>query len=228
MSHKFTAATCGKSWSECHRPVPWGTTLWNSWFMWQPCSFRVRVFSASIWAWNRTIQSLGRRLNTSALIGVTVSSSKRSVTSRWLLRVTESPKWRFWQDLQAETKNLGWNRCLWRPKARIHLSCLTRPVAKWDCRLFLVQSERTLRNIQSSAKQFENFWWAGIKEPGSWLEARITFKEVECSQQVVTWSNGGIYKSGSSWIQSDCGDCPVDGMTCFCREVKSTGTVCYK
>ena len=134
----------------------------------------------------------------------------------------EGPKWRFWQDLQAETK-IWVKSMLVTPKGRIHLELLDEASGEVTAAFSWSKVSGALRNIQSSRKTIENFGELVIKNRAAGLEARITFKESGMFSASGNEVNGGIYKSGSSPESS-----PIVGLSgrwddMLCREVKSAG-----
>jgi oxysterol-binding protein-related protein 3/6/7 len=107
----------------------------------------------------------------------------------------ESKKWRFWQDLQAETKLWG-KSMLITPKGKIHLELLDEESG--EVRSYFVWSKVSgaLRNVYSSKKSIENYGDLVIKNRSAGLESRITFKESGMFSNSGNEIQGGIYKSG--------------------------------
>ena len=135
----------------------------------------------------------------------------------------ESRKWRFWQDLQAETK-LWVKSMLVTPKGRLHLELLNEETGEVMTAYSWSKVSGALRNIQSSRKTIENFGELVIKNRAAGLEARITFKESGMFSNSGNEVYGGIYKIGSS---SD--SVPIVGLSgrwddMLCKEVKAPGS----
>lgn len=106
----------------------------------------------------------------------------------------ESVKWRFWQDVQAETKLWG-KSMLISPKGKIHLEFL-------DGRGEVVSSfvwskvSGALRNVYSAKKSIENYGDLVIKNRKAGIEARICFKESGMFSNSGNELQGGIFKTG--------------------------------
>lgn len=129
----------------------------------------------------------------------------------------ESKKWRFWQDLQAETKLWG-KSMLISPKGKIHLELLDEESGQVQNTFVWSKVSGALRNIYSSKKSIENYGELVIKNRKSGLESRIKFEEggmfSSCGNEVI----GGIYKMNS--------DVPLVKLSgrwddMFCKEVRT-------
>ncbi len=108
----------------------------------------------------------------------------------------ESKKWRFWQDLQAETKLWG-KSMLITPKGRIHLEILDELSGKVQNSFVWSKVSGALRNFYSAKKSVENYGELVIKNRQNGLEARITFKEGGMFSSSGNEVSGGIFKQNS-------------------------------
>lgn len=135
----------------------------------------------------------------------------------------ESRKWRFWQDLQAETK-LWVKSMLVSPKGRLHLELLDEETGEVLASFSWSKVSGALRNIQSSRKTIENFGEMIIKNRAGGLESRITFKESGMFSNSGNEINGGIYKIGSSSSSNPIVSLSGRWDEMLCKEVKVKGT----
>lgn len=107
----------------------------------------------------------------------------------------ESKHWRFWQDVQAETKFMG-KSMLIVPKGRINLEFLDdhgQVIAHYSWNKVC----GSLRNIFSSNKSVENHGELLIRNELNKDEARITFKESGLFSNSGNEVHGGVYSTSS-------------------------------
>ena len=107
----------------------------------------------------------------------------------------ESKRWRFWQDVQAETKLWG-KSMLITPKGKIHLELLDEVSGEVKGYFVWSKVSGALRNVYSAKKSIENYGELVIKNRTVGLESRITFKESGMFSNSGNEIQGGIYKSG--------------------------------
>ena len=106
----------------------------------------------------------------------------------------ESKKWRFWQDVQAETKLWG-KSMLITPKGKVHLELLDEESGEVLNSFVWGKVNGALRNVYSAKKLIENYGELLIKNKTNGLESRITFKESGMFSNSGNEVQGGIYKS---------------------------------
>lgn len=108
----------------------------------------------------------------------------------------ESKKWRFWQDVQAETKLWG-KSMLITPKGKIHLELLNEETGEVQSYFVWSKVSGALRNVYSAKKSIENYGELVIKNRSAGLESRMTFKESGIFSNSGNEIQGGIYKQGN-------------------------------
>ena len=109
----------------------------------------------------------------------------------------ESKRWRFWQDLQAETKLWG-KSMLIIPKGKVHLELLDEETGQVQSAFVWGKVSGALRNVYSSKKSIENYGQLVIKNRQADLESRITFEEGGMFSSSGNEVSGGIYKNSES------------------------------
>lgn len=122
-------------------------------------------------------------------------SEKVSHTPVIVACYAESKSWRFWQDIQAETKFMG-KSMLIVPKGKINLQFLDdsgHVIAHYSWRKVC----GSLRNIFSATKSVENHGDLLIKNELTGDEAKINFKESGLFSNSGNEIYGGIYPAGA-------------------------------